>query len=75
MIFQKVIIEEEQLRELPCRKIILATDMDERGLAARNRIRMNMNNRKIVTQYLFPKGKKDANECSKEELMNLEEIF
>lgn len=65
----------KQLRELPCRKIILATDMDERGLAARNRIRMNMNNRKIVTQYLFPKGKKDANECSKEELMNLKEVF
>ena len=65
----------KQLRELPCRKIILATDMDERGLAARNRIRKNMNNRKIVTQYLFPKGRKDANECTKEELMNLEEIF
>ena len=63
----------KQLRELPCRKIILATDMDERGLAARNRIRKNMNNRKIVTQYLLPK--KDANECTKEELMNLEEVF
>ena len=63
----------KQLRELSCRKIILATDMDERGLAARNRIRKNMNNRKIVTQYLLPK--KDANECTKEELMNLEEVF
>ena len=65
----------KQLRELPCRKIILATDMDERGLAARKRIRMNMQNTKIITEYIFPKGRKDANECTKEELMNLEEIF
>ena len=65
----------KQLRELPCRKIILATDMDERGLAARKRIRQNLQNRKIVTEYIFPKGRKDANECTKEELMNLEEIL
>ena len=65
----------KQLRELPCRKIILATDMDESGLAARKRIRMNMQNTKIITEYMFPKGRKDANECTKEELMNLEEIF
>lgn len=65
----------KQLRELPCRKIILATDMDKRGLAARKRIRMNMQNTKIITEYLFPKGRKDANECTKEELMNLEETF
>ena len=65
----------KQLRELPCRKIILATDMDERGLAARKRIRVNMQNRKIVTEYIFPKGRKDANECTKEELTNLNEVF
>lgn len=65
----------KQLRELPCRKIIIATDMDERGLAARKRIRQNMQNTKIITEYIFPKGRKDANECTKEELMNLEEVF
>lgn len=65
----------KQLRELPCRKIILATDMDERGLAARKRIRLNLQNTKIITEYMFPKGRKDANECTKEELLNLEEIF
>ena len=65
----------KQLRELPCRKIILATDNDEKGMIARKRIRKNLQNRKIVTEYLFPKGKKDANECSKEELMNLKEVF
>lgn len=65
----------KQLRELPCRKIILATDMDERGLSARKRIRQNIGNRKLITEYIFPKGRKDANECTKEELMNLEEVF
>lgn len=65
----------KQLRELPCRKIILATDMDERGLAARKRIRSNMQNKKIVTEYMLPKGRKDANDCTKEELLNLEEVF
>lgn len=65
----------KQLRELPCRKIILATDMDERGLAARKRIRLNIQNRKIVTEYIFPKGRKDANECTKEELLKLQEVF
>lgn len=65
----------KQLRELPCRKIILATDMDERGLAARKRIKENLHNTKIVTEYIFPKGRKDANECTKEELMNLQEVL
>lgn len=49
--------------------------MDDRGLAARKRIRKNMKNTKIITEYLFPRGRKDANECTKEELKNLEEIF
>ena len=65
----------KQLRELPCRKIILATDSDERGMAARKRIRENLHSTKIVTEYIFPKGRKDANECTKEELRNLVEIF
>ena len=64
----------KQLRELPCRKIILATDNDEAGMKARKRIRQNVKN-KIITEYLFPDGRKDANECTKEELMNLEEVF
>ena len=64
-----------QLRDLPCRKIIIATDMDERGLEARNRIRHNMKNSKIITEYMFPTGRKDANECTKDELRNLLEVF
>lgn len=65
----------KQLRELPCRKIILATDSDERGMAARKRIRENLHSTKIITEYIFPKGRKDANECTKDELKNLLEIF
>ena len=65
----------KQLRELPCREIILATDMDERGLAARKRIRTNMQNTKIIAEYFFPKGRKDANDCTKEELLNLQKYY
>lgn len=64
-----------QLKELPCRKIILATDSDEKGMLARQRIRKKIGNRKLITEYIFPKGRKDANECTKEELLSLEEIF
>ena len=31
-----------QLRELPCRKLIIATDNDKAGLSARNRIKENV---------------------------------
>ena len=64
----------KQLRELPVRKLILATDMDERGLSARNRIRKNVPN-KIITQYFFPEGRKDANDCTKQELRELVDVF
>ena len=65
----------KQLRNLPCREIILATDMDERGLAARERIRKNLNGTKLIAEYFFPKGRKDANDCTKEELKNLQKIY
>ena len=64
----------KQLRELPCRKIILATDMDDRGLEARQRIRENIKN-KIITEYFFPKGRKDANDCTRDELMSLRDTL
>lgn len=65
----------KQLRELPCRKIILATDMDERGQLARKRIKQNLWGSKLVTEYFFPKGRKDANDCTQEELINLEDVL
>ena len=65
----------QQLRNLPCREIILATDMDERGLAARERIRKNLSGTKLIAEYFFPKGRKDANDCTKEELQNLKKHY
>ena len=65
----------QQLRNLPCREIILATDMDERGLAARERIRKNLSGTKLIAEYFFPEGRKDANDCTKEELIRLEKVF
>lgn len=37
---------------MPCRKFILATDMDEAGLKARKRIKANIRN-KLVTEYYW----------------------
>lgn len=64
----------EQLSLLPCRKLILATDNDSAGLYARLRIRNHVKN-KIITEFLFPSNRKDANECTTEELRNLKEVF
>lgn len=64
----------KQLRELPCRELILCTDMDEKGLAAREQIRKKVTN-KLITEYILPKGRKDANECTKEELTKLKKVF
>ena len=64
----------QQLRDLPCRKIILCTDMDEPGMRARKILKKELNN-KIVTEYMLPEGRKDANECTKEELLALNDYF
>lgn len=64
----------KQLRNLPCRKLILCTDSDKAGMQARDRIRKNVPN-KIITEYILPQGRKDANECTMQELQALEEVF
>lgn len=64
----------EQLNAMPCRKFILATDNDEAGMQARKRLRKHIH-RQIVTEYEFPKGKKDINDLTKEEFENLVEVF
>lgn len=64
----------QQLRDLPHRHIILATDMDKAGMQARERIKKNVTS-KLITEYFFPKGKKDANECTPEELLALEDLL
>jgi DNA primase len=64
----------KQLREMPCRKFILCTDSDDAGMKARARIRKNIRNR-LITEYVLPEGRKDANDCTQEELLTLQEKF
>lgn len=63
------------LRKLPCRKFILATDMDDAGQRARRNIRKALSN-KIVTEYIWDiKVAKDINDMSKEYFENLQEVM
>lgn len=65
----------KQLRNLPCRKLILATDMDKAGKSARDRIRKNVPN-KIITEYVWDINvAKDINDMNKQMFDNLEEMF
>lgn len=64
----------KQLKEMQCRKFILCTDSDDAGMKARMRIKKNVRN-KLITEYVLPEGRKDANDCTQEELLNLKEIF
>lgn len=64
----------KQLRELPCRELILATDNDEAGQKARARIRKYVRN-KIIKEFVLPDGKKDINELSKLEYKRLPKVF
>lgn len=64
----------EQLRALPCRHLILATDSDKAGLEAREKIRKSISN-KIITEVILPDGRKDIGECTDEEIQNLKEVF
>ena len=63
------------LRNMPNRKFILATDMDEAGLKARERIRQSLGN-KLVTEYVWDINvAKDINDMSKEYFDSLKEVF
>lgn len=67
-------LQYKQLRELKCRKLILATDNDKAGIDARIKIRNAVKN-KLITEIVLPKGRKDIGECTQKELLNLEEVF
>ncbi len=67
-------IQFEQLNNMPCRKFILATDSDRAGIQARKRLRNNIKN-KLITEVILPRGRKDINECSPDEIENLIEVF
>ena len=62
----------KQLRELPVRKLILATDNDKAGQQAREKIKKNVPN-KLFTEIDFPQGIKDIGECTAEEIKNIHE--
>lgn len=64
----------KQLLNLPVRNFVLATDSDKAGMKARNAIAKALQSR-FITQVIFPKGRKDVNECSYEEIENLKEEF
>lgn len=64
----------EQLKALPLRKLILATDNDEKGRQAKKRIRKNITN-KIITEFEIPNGKKDINELDAIEFDKMQEIW
>ena len=69
------LLQMKQLRELPVRKFILATDMDEAGLRAREFIKSELRN-KIVTEYRWDlQIAKDINDMSKEYFDSLQDNF
>lgn len=59
----------QQMRNLPCRTLILATDNDDAGMRARDVIKVKVKN-KIIKELMLPNGKKDINELEKEEFEN-----
>ena len=67
----------KQLSQMSCRKLILATDNDDRGRAARTTICRGVKG-KLVTQFdysTYPIGKKDMNDLTEEEFRQLREVF
>lgn len=63
------------LRSAPFRHYIIATDMDEAGIKARNHLAKQLSN-KIVTYYKWDINKaKDINDMSKEMFDNLQEFM
>lgn len=65
----------KQLRALPCRKYILATDADKRGMDARDRIKRNVTN-KIITEYRWELEKaKDINDMDLSMFQSLKEVY
>lgn len=65
----------QQLSSAPCRKYIIATDMDEAGLQARKKIASGIKN-KIITEYIWDISiAKDINDMTREYFNSLEEVF
>ena len=56
--------------DLPIRHIILATDNDNAGRKAKDRIEKYVHN-KIFSEIMFPDNIKDIGECSREQVDNI----
>jgi len=68
-------IQYKQLSELPTRELILATDMDEAGLRARERLKNKVKG-KIIREYFWDvKDAKDINDMDKKMFEKLREVF
>lgn len=70
---------EEQIKmlcKLPIRHYVIATDNDEAGIRARNKLENKLKN-KLITHIEFPKGIKDIGDCTKEQIQNINkwEVF
>lgn len=66
-----------QLSQMSCRRLILATDNDDRGRAARTTLCRKIQG-KLITQFdysTYPVGKKDMNDLTEEEFKSLREVF
>ena len=63
-------LQMQQLRDLPCRHIILATDNDKAGKDARDKIKKKVTN-KLISEIIFPDDIKDIGECTPEEILNV----
>ena len=57
-------LQYEQLRKLPVRHFILATDNDKAGRLAKDKIRQNVPN-KLITEIAFPSDIKDVGDLGK----------
>lgn len=67
-------LQYRQLHSLSIREFVLATDNDEAGMKAREKLKREFPD-KIITQFILPEGRKDMNELSRVEFNALEKTF
>lgn len=64
----------KEMMQMPCRAFVLATDMDDRGQDARDRIKRNVKH-KMFYEVFLPKGCKDISDCTDEQIKNIRIII
>lgn len=67
-------LQYKQIKNLPCRKIVLGLDPDSAGNKGRQKLRKYLGSSKVISELVVPTGK-DINDLSKDEFDNLQEIF